>query len=103
MARQDAATEPVCPGSSRRGGERGPGTLEDDVVRGAGVALGCRLGGGGGRPADLEAGGGDGGPGNTAVAQLCSDTDGVLLVSQVDPGVVIEGLDVARRPSQVLG
>ena len=102
MPRQDAATEPVRPPGSRGGGEGGPGTLEDDVVRGAGVALGRRLGGGGRRAAQLEAGGGDGGPGNTAVAQLCPDTDCVLLVSQVDSGVVIEGLDVARSASQVL-
>ena len=51
---QDAATEPVCPGGRRGGGEGGPGALEDDVVRGAGVALTRRLGGGGGRPAQLQ-------------------------------------------------
>ena len=50
----------------------------------------------------LEAGGGDGGPGDAAVAELSPDTDGVLLVCQVNPLVVVEGLDVAAGPSEVL-
>ena len=59
-------------------------------------------GGGGGGAAEGEAGGGDGGPGNAAVAQLRPHTDRVLLVSQVVAGVVVEGLDVAAGPSEVL-
>ena len=102
LAGQDAATEPVRPRGGRRGGKGGAGALEDDVVRGAGVALAGRLGGGGGRAAEGEAGGGDGGPGNAAVAQLRPHTDRVLLVSQVVAGVVVEGLDVAAGPSEVL-
>ena len=40
-------------------------------------------------------GGGDRGPGDGAVAHLLPDAGGVLLVSQVDALVVVEGLDVA--------
>ena len=40
-------------------------------------------------------GGGDSRPGDGAVAHLLPDAGGVLLVSQVDALVVVEGLDVA--------
>ena len=40
-------------------------------------------------------GGGDRGPGDSTVAHLLPDAGGVLLVSQVDALVVVEGLDVA--------
>ena len=47
-------------------------------------------------------GGGDRGPGDGTVAHLLPDAGGVLLVSQVDALVVVEGLDVAAGPSEVL-
>ena len=46
-------------------------------------------------------GGGDRGPGDGAVAHLLPDADGVLLVSQVDALVVVEGLDVAAVNTMV--
>ena len=87
-ASQHAPAEPVVPGGGRGGGQGGAGGLDDDVVRGAGVPHHRRQGGGG--AADLEACGGDGGPGYAAVAQLRSDTDGVLLVRELQALVVVE-------------
>ena len=46
-------------------------------------------------------GGGDSGPGDGAVAHLLPDAGGVLLVSQVDALVVVEGLDVAAMITMV--
>ena len=46
-------------------------------------------------------GGGDRGPGDSTVAHLLPDAGGVLLVSQVDALVVVEGLDVAAVNTMV--
>ena len=46
-------------------------------------------------------GGGDRCPGDGAVAHLLPDAGGVLLVSQVDALVVVEGLDVAAMITMV--
>ena len=48
--------------------------------------------GAGSDPTDLEAGGGEAGVGDAAVALLCPHTDLVLLVGQVEALRVVEGV-----------